>query len=67
MVESTAGQEAEYEVVSPRGEFVMEPISMAPRLSTLEGKTIGEIWNGGSGGTRASRSSRGCYGNGIPP
>lgn len=40
-------QYKEYEVVSPLGEPVVETISMAPRLSTLEGKTIGEIWNGG--------------------
>ncbi len=37
----------EYEVVSPLGEPVVRMISMAPRLPTLEGKTIGEIWNGG--------------------
>ena len=37
----------EYEVVSPLGEPVVEMISMAPRWPTLEGKTIGEIWNGG--------------------
>jgi hypothetical protein len=47
MVEFTASQDAVYEVVSPRGEPVMERISVTPRLSTLEGKTIGEIWNGG--------------------
>jgi hypothetical protein len=44
---SAAGNEAVYEVVSPLGEPVRRMISMAPRLSTLEGKTIGEIWNGG--------------------
>jgi hypothetical protein len=36
-----------YEVVSPLGEPVAEAIAMAPRLDTLDGKTIGEIWNGG--------------------
>jgi len=25
----------------------MKMITMAPRLNTLEGKTIGQIWNGG--------------------
>ncbi len=35
-------------VVSPAGESVREPqTSLAPRLNTLEGKTVGEIWNGG--------------------
>lgn len=41
------GKNWKYEVVSPLGEPVAEMISMAPRLETLEGKTIGEIWNGG--------------------
>jgi len=36
-----------YEAVSPLGEPVVQRIAMAPRLDTLEGKTIGEIWNGG--------------------
>lgn len=36
-----------YEVVSPLGEPVVNRITMAPRLTTLEGKAIGEIWNGG--------------------
>lgn len=36
-----------YEVVSPLGEPVTKMITMAPRLDTLEGKTIGQIWNGG--------------------
>jgi len=44
---SAAGKDGVYEVVSPLGEPVMTRIAMAPRLDTLEGKTIGEIWNGG--------------------
>ncbi|NWF53697.1 MAG: hypothetical protein HXY45_02760 [Syntrophaceae bacterium] len=47
MVASVTGQEGVYEVVSPLGEPVVKQVSMAPRLQTLEGKTIGEIWNGG--------------------
>ena len=34
-------------MVSPLGEPVIEMITMAPRLDSLEGKTIGELWNGG--------------------
>ena len=35
-------------VVSPVGENVSETItSLAPRLETLDGKTVCEIWNGG--------------------
>ncbi len=47
MVASAAGKDAVYEVVSPLGEPVMTRITMAPRLNTLEGKTICEVWNGG--------------------
>lgn len=36
-----------YEAVSPLGEPVVRRSPMAPRLETLEGKRIGEIWNGG--------------------
>jgi hypothetical protein len=36
-----------YEVMSPLGEPVVNRMTMAPRLDTLDGKTIGEIWNGG--------------------
>jgi hypothetical protein len=39
-------KEAEkYEVVRPIGERNLEMITMAPRLDTLEGKTICELWN----------------------
>lgn len=37
---------AELKVVSPLGETTIEERAMAPRLDTLEGKTIGLIWNG---------------------
>jgi hypothetical protein len=47
MVAHAAAKGEAYEVVSPLGEPVVTMIPMAPRLETLEGKTIGEIWNGG--------------------
>jgi hypothetical protein len=44
---SLAAENGAYAVVSPLGEPAVDKITMAPRLDTLEGKTIGEIWNGG--------------------
>jgi len=41
---------AALEVVCPLGEPVKKPIPLAPRPETLNGKTVGEIWNGGFGG-----------------
>ena len=38
-------EEGKYEVVSPLGERDTKWIDMAPRLETLEGKTICELWN----------------------
>jgi hypothetical protein len=38
-------EEGQYEVVSPLGERDTRWIEMAPRLDTLEGKTICELWN----------------------
>ena len=35
-----------YEVVSPVGTYVGEALPIAPRLSDLNGKTVGEVWNG---------------------
>lgn len=35
----------ELKVVSPQGETTVEEITMAPRLDTLDGKTICLIWN----------------------
>jgi hypothetical protein len=37
-------------VVSPIGKAITKKRSIAPRLETLEGKTVCEIWNGGFGG-----------------
>ncbi|MFC1970797.1 hypothetical protein ACFLV0_02525 [Chloroflexota bacterium] len=34
-----------YEVVWPRGNRGTDIIPLAPRLSTLEGKTVGFLWN----------------------
>ena len=34
-----------YEVVAPIGRAVRRSRSLAPRLSSLEGKTIGEVWD----------------------
>jgi hypothetical protein len=47
MVAPVSAKDEVYEVVSPLGEPVVKMMTMAPRLDTLEGKTIGEIWNGG--------------------
>ena len=44
MISSVAAENEVYEVVSPLGEPVVEMITMAPRLDTLEGKTIGVEW-----------------------
>ena len=41
-----------YEVVSPLGESTQEVRQLAPRLYTLEGKTICEVYNGGFRGDR---------------
>jgi hypothetical protein len=35
-----------FEVVSPVGAETINRSSIAPRLANLDGKTIGEIWNG---------------------
>ena len=34
-----------YRVVWPRGSRTVEAADVAPRLSTLEGKTIGQLWD----------------------
>jgi len=47
MIAPAVGIETVYEVVSPLGEPVTTTIPMAPRMDTLDGKTVGEIWNGG--------------------
>jgi len=38
-------EEEKYEVVSPVAERHVEMITMAPRLDTLAGKTVCELWN----------------------
>ena len=47
MISSKTIEDGMCEVVSPLGETVIDPIKMAPRLDTLDGKAIGELWNGG--------------------
>jgi hypothetical protein len=34
-----------YRVVWPRGPMTVQAADVAPRLSTLEGKTIGQLWD----------------------
>jgi hypothetical protein len=34
-----------YQVVWPRGARTVQATDVAPRLSTLEGKTIGQLWD----------------------
>jgi hypothetical protein len=34
-----------YEVVNPAAERHIEMLNMSPRLDTLEGKTVCEVWN----------------------
>ena len=38
-------EEEKYEVVSPVAERNIKMITMSPRLDTLEGKTVCELWN----------------------
>ena len=50
MVAPVSAKDEVYEVVSPEGKPpVIKVIATAPRLSTLEGKTICESWNDGFG------------------
>lgn len=35
-----------YEVLSPLGEETLKEVTASPRLPDLNGKTIGQIWNG---------------------
>jgi hypothetical protein len=39
-----------WELVNPAGAFKIIPLELAPRLSTLEGKTIALRWNAKPGG-----------------
>jgi len=42
---SVAAKDGTYEVVSPLGRSTVKIIPPAPRLTTLEGKRIGFVWN----------------------
>jgi hypothetical protein len=42
---SSAEKAQKWELVNPMGVTKMVPIKMAPRISTLEGKTVGLKWN----------------------
>lgn len=42
---SAKGAVQEWEVVNPAGEIKVDTIKMAPRISSLEGKTIALKWN----------------------
>ena len=42
---SVAAQDSVYEVVSPLGRSTVKIVSPSPRLSSLEGKKIGLVWN----------------------
>jgi hypothetical protein len=48
-----------YKVVSPLGKTAVEMVPPVPRLKTLEGKTICEIWNGGFKGNESFPILRG--------
>lgn len=42
---SATGSRETYAVVWPRGTKAVEIAELAPRLGTLEGKTVGELWD----------------------
>jgi hypothetical protein len=42
---SASSAKSEYKVVSPLGESIVKMMAMAPRLDTLEGKTVCLVWN----------------------
>jgi hypothetical protein len=39
-------QVADWELLVPEGAVIKEPLKLAPRITTLEGKTVGLRWNG---------------------
>jgi hypothetical protein len=41
-----SNQAIEWELVNPEGVCTAESVKMPPRLTTLEGKTVGLSWNG---------------------
>ena len=42
----------EWELINPQGIIKIEPIKLAPRITTLEGKTVLLRWNGKPNGDR---------------
>ncbi len=44
------GPAIEWELVNPAGSFKIVPMELAPRPSSLEGKTVGLRWNSKPGG-----------------
>jgi len=42
---SHGGAEKQYEVYWPRGPRQMQPRQFAPRLATLEGKKVAQLWD----------------------
>jgi len=51
-----------YRVGWPRGASTVKAADVAPRLSTLEGKTIGQFWDDLFRGDKISPSSRRSWG-----
>ena len=41
-----AQQVMDWELLVPEGAVIQEPLKLAPRITSLEGKTIGLRWNG---------------------
>jgi hypothetical protein len=41
-----AQQKMDWELLVPEGGVIQEPLKLAPRITSLEGKTIGLRWNG---------------------
>jgi hypothetical protein len=42
----TAQQKMDWELMVPEGGVIQESLKLAPRITSLEGKTIGLRWNG---------------------
>ncbi len=40
------GPQGKWKLVNPEGSVVLKPVEIAPRISTLEGKTVALYWNG---------------------
>jgi hypothetical protein len=54
------------EVVSPAGLEAVKATGTASRLPDLNGRTVGEVWNGVFKGTSPSRSYAGYSSRNIP-